>query len=118
MSLEKWVNSSYIHRENWLHISASPTSKVTKILDSTEEVFQVAVIKDQNKPNRPVFFKPETRIDSPFEDMFVRANLWLREFNRDDFIPANIGWDDEAHVCRARHHIWNKGYNSYLLWRP
>lgn len=117
MFLEKWAENSYIHNNAWSPIPENPNSRVAQILDSTEGVFQVAVIKNQNKPS-PVFFKPEKRIDSPFEDMFVPANLGLREFNRDDFIPANIGGADEADVYRARRHIWNNGYTSYLLWRP
>lgn len=45
MSLNNWVN--YSNSSNiWIkNVSTNPNSRVTKILDSSEEVFHVAVIK-------------------------------------------------------------------------
>lgn len=114
MALEIWANSSNTHHEDRTFTTSSPNHRVAEILDSAESVFEVAIIKNPTGYGS-IFYIPKEAMNNPVADIFIPANLWLRKFNTGDFIPANIGWDNNPHICRARHHIWNNGHTSYLL---
>lgn len=115
MSLNNWMNNSEISSTtSWKVNSQDVVDIVAEILDSSEPVFQVAILKNQKKPS-PVFFKPPIKIDSPFDGMFIAANIWLKKYNTGDFTLANIWWENEPHVYKARCSVGNNWYRDYLM---